>query len=226
MAEIRAAFAAPLPEQRVRGLKRAMHSAAAPLAVDLQTAITLEMLRRVPTRVADRRSFHEAADHLNHLLAARGNRPLTLDSAVLTYLADLANGRGGRHTRLDQAISEQVVALCGPDYALLGPDARLLGETTENRLLRQSCFAWLLGDGAKARGLFYQAKGVTTERVVGTATNPFDLFLQRFKARTGYSLLDHRLRLVGAQPGLTDEESSARTPIGYSTRGERTVSRD
>lgn len=225
-AELRLAFSRDAPEARVRELRRHLPGASPSAAVDIQTAIVMELARQVPTRVADRRVFHVEAERLARLLANRPRHQIPVDSAILTYLAELADGRGGADNDLSSTMRDRVLALCGPGYALLGPDARVFDESADDRLLRQSCFAWLLGDGAKARGLFYQAKATADSAELGSAGKPFDLFLWRFKQQTGHDLLDHRTRLVGTHHGVTYAQVLGRSPIEYSDNGERTVSNE
>lgn len=218
--ELREAFATT-GQELVDRLKGLLGRTDAESTVDIQTAITLEIARQAPTRIADRIRFHAEAERLDNLLGTRAAEEIPLDSAVIAYLADLANGRGIGQNHVSEATANEVLSLCGPSYALLGPDARVFDEAEEDRLLRQSCFSWLLGDAAKARGLLYQAKSYSRSPAVRGAGNPFDLFLWRFKVRTGHDLMAHRVRLAGPDRAPSAGELLGRSPLQYGSAAER-----
>ncbi len=204
--------------QRLKGL---LGGSDPDTALDIQTAITLETVRQPPRSVAERRRFQAEAARLDNLLAAGGGAGAPRDSAILAYLADLAGGRSSSQSFLEQGTARQVVALCGPSHALLAPDARVFDEGEENAFLRQACFSWLLGDAAKARGLFYRAKARSGDRTVQAADNPFDLFVQRLRERTGHDLAAHRTRLVGPTPLAGSGTLVGRSPMDFARDGER-----
>lgn len=188
-------------EALVQGLKGLLRGSDGAGAIDVQTAITMEIARMPALQVADRRRFQDEADLLDELIA-EADRPAPVDSAVLAYLANLSNGQSASASYLSESEERTVLALCGPAHEVM----RSLGtasQTKVERLLRQSCFTWLVGDLEKSNALFYLATARGGIPLDG-ADNGFEAFLHRFEGATGTSLLAHRNRLQGGDGKAVD----------------------
>ncbi|MDZ7751172.1 MAG: hypothetical protein U5S82_05805 [Gammaproteobacteria bacterium] len=186
-------------ETAIAALKDMLRNVPPGDTLDVQTAITLETARLPAGQVSDRRTFQQEADRLEQLIA-RGDRDTPTDSAVLAYLANLANGQSASASYLSQAEEEAVLKLCGPAHEVLA-HAYEEHESPAQRLLRQSCFTWLIGDSEKSFALYYRASSANPSGRGTAGSNGFETFLTRLEAETGIDLLAHRQRL-GAGPGL------------------------
>lgn len=191
----------------IRALRSLKTTAPEKSKLDYQTAITLEALR-LPTRhVAERGLFYKEAATLDEMLSRLPHERVPKDVAVLSLLAGLAGGKAARSPYLSPEDEQEVLNLCGPSHLTL---AREIGadEYDPARMLRQSCFTWLLGDAPKSRALFYHARASAVE-TTGTANvqigadTPFDEFIDRLYDRTGVNLLSYRQRLQGLE-GATE----------------------
>lgn len=188
-------------ETAIAALKDMLHNAPPEDTLDVQTAITLETARLPAAEVSDRRSFQHEADRLEQLIAREG-RDSPTDSAVLAYLANLANGQSASASYLSQAEEEAVLKLCGPAHEVMA-HAYEERESPAQRLLRQSCFTWLIGDSEKSFALYYRASAADPSARGAAGSNGFETFLTRLEAETGIDLLAHRQRLgASPQPGL------------------------
>lgn len=184
-------------ETAIAALKDMLRHAPPGDTLDVQTAITLETARLPAGNVSDRRSFQREADQLERLISGQG-RDTPTDSAVLAYLANLANGQSASASYLSQAEEEAVLKLCGPTHEVLA-HAYDVHESPAQRLLRQSCFTWLIGDSKKSFALYYQAAVSNPPETATAGANGFETFLTRLEAETGIDILAHRRRL-GSSP--------------------------
>ncbi len=206
-------------ETAIAALKDILRHAPPDDTLDVQTAITLETARLPAGSVSDRRSFQREADQLERLIAGQG-RDTPTDSAVLAYLANLANGQSASASYLSQAEEEAVLKLCGPAHEVMA-HAYDEEESPAHRLLRQSCFTWLIGDSEKSFALYYRAVVSTPSDPVAGEANGFETFLTRLEDETGIDLLAHRQRL-GSTP--EPELMNAGYPQPAGTEGLRQLS--
>ncbi len=142
-----------------------------------QTAKTLDTIRQPADEVIDRQQFHQQVTKLETLIQQENLQQIPKATAVLIYLAHLSNGNNQINPNwLSPEEQQQITQLCGPSLM------NLQQQDFTDKILRKSCFFWVIGDLTTALNT-YKNIGV-----LNTQTAPFDTFELRLRYNTGIAL--------------------------------------